>query len=115
METYHEMIAAERKDYEAKRDELVKQLAELKQKFDDKRRVINDLCNHPTKHSIAAKRKADAYRMRRVLGGTLSEWQNPYLNGADSTVNFNMEDDKIVFNITVPFIHSAYEDELDLF
>ena len=53
--------------------------------------------------------------MRRVLGGTLSEWQNPYLNGADATVNFNMEDDKIVFNITVPFIHSAYEDELDLF
>ena len=113
--TYQDIIAQKRAAYEAKRDELQKQLIELKERFDDERRTINNLCNHPTKKSIANHRKQNAYNIKRYIGGKLSEWECPYLNCADAQVGFEIQEDKLVYHIEVPFKHSAYEDQLDLF
>ena len=113
--TYQDIIAQKRAAYEAKRAELEKELIELKERFDDERRTINNLCNHPTKKSIDAHRKQNAYNIKRFIGGKLSEWDCPYLNGADAVVGFEIKEDKLVFNVEVPFKHSAYEDQLDLF
>ena len=123
METNYLTILAEKRQayeekraaLEAQRADLDKELKQMKEKFDSDRQALNKLFNHPTKHSIAARRKADAHRIRRVLGGTLSEWQCPYLDGAMSSIGFTIEEDRLVFNIAVPFKHSLYEDQLDLF
>ena len=88
---------------------------ELTEAFKAGNRAINQLCNHPTAKSIAAHRKQNAYNIKRFIGGKLSEWQCPYLNAAESVVGFEIKEDKIVFNVEVPFKHSDYEDQLNLF
>ena len=120
--TYESIMAKRREEHEAKmreiqikEAELQKQKNALKAECKAGNRALNQLCNHPTAKSIAAHRKQNAYNIKRFIGGKLSEWQCPYLNAAESVVGFEIKEDKIVFNVEVPFKHSDYEDQLNLF
>ena len=120
--TFESIMAKRREEHEAKmreiqlkEAELQKQKNMLKAEFKAGNRALNQLCNHPTAKSIATQRKRNAYNIKRFIGGKLSEWECPYLNGAEAVVGFKIEDGKIVLNVEVPFKHSSYEDQFDLF
>ena len=120
--TFESIMAKRREEHEAKmreiqlkEAELQKQENMLKAEFKAGNRALNQLCNHPTAKSIANHRKQNAYNIKRYIGGKLSEWECPYLNCADAQVGFEIQEDKLVYHIEVPFKHSAYEDQLDLF
>lgn len=121
----HEVFAAHKAAYEAKRQELLKSaeaemqavekvrqtLRELKARYKDERRVMNATQNHPTAESITNRRKKEAHKIRRRIGALLADWQCPYLDtDAKENIVFNLDDNKLVFTIRIPFIHSAYED-----
>lgn len=114
----HEVFAAHKAAYEAKRQELqnsieagMQAMRKLKARYQFERYMMNAAQNHPTAASIANRRKREAYKIRRVIGALLADWQCPYLDtDAKENIVFNLDDNKLVFTIRIPFIHSAYED-----
>ena len=123
MDNYFETIKEQRRArHEEKRHEIQKKEAELrkwknrlKTEYRAGNRAINELMNHPTKHSVQSHRKRDAYNIKRVIEGKLAEWGKSHLEMENAVIGFNFEEGKVVFNITIPYKHSAYEDQLDLF
>ena len=115
--SYLTTLAEKRQDYEEEkarleeiRDNAAKELKILKEQFDDTRKTLNKLYNHPTRHSIAVHRKRNGYFIRKVIGDFLKDMTAPYLAGDESKVAFTVNDDCLTFCIEVPFKHSAYED-----
>ena len=64
---------------------------------------LQNLFNSPTEHSIACRRKQQAYNLKRSIGGILSQWQSPVIDAQSAQVQFEMKQDHIAMTITIPF------------
>ena len=88
-------------DKEIKRLQEQRNLA--KQVYKRQKASLNDLFNAPTEHSIACRRKQQAYNLKRSIGGILSQWQSPVIDAQTAQVQFEMKQDHIAMTITIPF------------
>ena len=88
-------------DLEIKR--LQRKLKKIKQDYKERNKSIQDLFNAPTEHSIACRRKQQAYNLKRSIGGILSQWQSPVIDAQTAQVQFEMKQDHIAMTITIPF------------
>ena len=88
-------------------DEEIKKLQEQRrmaeQDYKRQKESLNDLFNAPTEHSIACRRKQQAYNLKRSIGGILSQWQSPVIDAQTAQVQFEMKEDHIAMSITIPF------------
>ena len=64
---------------------------------------LQQLFNAPTEHSIACRRKQQAYNLKRSIGGILSQWQSPVIDAQSAQVQFEMKQDHIAMTLTIPF------------
>ena len=88
-------------DLEIKR--LQRKLKKIKQDYKERNKSLQQLFNAPTEHSIACRRKQQAYNLKRSIGGILSEWQSPVIDAQSAQVQFEMKQDHIAMSITIPF------------
>ena len=88
-------------DKEIKRLQEQRNLA--KQVYKRQKERLHDLFNAPTEHSIACRRKQQAYNLKRSIGGILSQWQSPVIDAQTAQVQFEMKEDHIAMTITIPF------------
>ena len=88
-------------DKEIKRLQEQRNLA--KQVYKRQKESLHDLFNSPTEHSIACRRKQQAYNLKRSIGGILSQWQSPVIDAQSAQVQFEMKQDHIAMTITIPF------------
>ena len=88
-------------DKEIERLKVQRRLAE--QDYKMQKQSLNDLFNSPTEHSIACRRKQQAYNLKRSIGGILSQWQSPVIDAQTAQVQFEMKEDHIAMTITIPF------------
>ena len=88
-------------------DKEIKRLKEqrnlAKQVYKRQKERLQDLFNSPTEHSIACRRKQQAYNLKRSIGGILSQWQSPVIDAQSAQVQFEMKEDHIAMTITIPF------------
>ena len=88
-------------------DEEIKKLQEqrrlAKQVYDKQKESLQQKFNSPTEHSIACRRKQQAYNLKRSIGGILSQWQSPVIDAQTAQVHFEMKEDHIAMTITIPF------------
>ena len=88
-------------------DEEIKKLQEqrrlAKQVYDKQKESLQQKFNSPTEHSIACRRKQQAYNLKRSIGGILSQWQSPVIDAQTAQVQFEMKEDHIAMTITIPF------------
>lgn len=115
METKHEQefreaLAASREIYEKSAlcldleiKRLQRKLKKVKQDYKERNKRINEQFNSPTEHSIACRRKQQAYNLKRSIGGILSQWQSPVIDAQSAQVQFEMKQDHIAMTITIPF------------
>ena len=115
METKHEQefreaLAANREIYEKSAlcldleiKRLQRKLKKIKQDYKERNRSIQEQFNSPTEHSIACRRKQQAYNLKRSIGGILSQWQSPVIDAQSAQVQFEMKQDHIAMTITIPF------------
>ena len=88
-------------DKEIKRLQEQRKLA--KHVFNMQKERLQQLFNAPTEHSIACRRKQQAYNLKRSIGGILSQWQSPVIDAQSAQVQFEMKEDRIEMSITIPF------------
>ena len=88
-------------DLEIKR--LQRKLKKIKQDYKERNKSIQERFNSPTEHSIACRRKQQAYNLKRSIGGILSQWQSPVIDAQSAQVQFEMKQDHIAMTITIPF------------
>lgn len=88
-------------DKEIKRLQAHRRLAE--QEYKERNKSIQEQFNAPTEHSIACRRKQQAYNLKRSIGGILSQWQSPVIDAQTAQVQFEMKQDHIAMSITIPF------------
>ena len=88
-------------DLEIKR--LQRKLKKIKHDYKERNKRINEQFNSPTEHSIACRRKQQAYNLKRSIGGILSQWQSPVIDAQSAQVQFEMKQDHIAMTITIPF------------
>lgn len=88
-------------DLEIKR--LQRKLKKIKQDYKERNKSIQERFNAPTEHSIACRRKQQAYNLKRSIGGILSEWKSPVIDAQSAQVQFEMKEDHISMSITIPF------------
>ena len=88
-------------DKEIKRLQEQRKLA--KHVFNKQKERLQQLFNSPTEHSIACRRKQNAYNLKRSFGGILSQWQSPVIDAQSAQVQFEMKEDHIAMTITIPF------------
>ena len=88
-------------DKEIKRLQEQRKLA--KHVFNKQKESLQQLFNAPTEHSIACRRKQQAYNLKRSIGGILSQWQSPVIDAQSAQVQFEMKEDHIAMSITIPF------------
>ena len=88
-------------DAEIKR--LQAQRKVLEHDYKERNRSIHEQFNSPTEHSIACRRKQNAYNLKRSIGGILSQWQSPVIDAQTAQVQFEMKEDHIAMTITIPF------------
>ena len=88
-------------DLEIKR--LQRKLKKIKQDYKERNKSIQEQFNSPTEHSIACRRKQQAYNLKRSIGGILSQWQSPVIDAQSAQVQFEMKQDHIAMSITIPF------------
>ena len=115
METKHEQklreaLAVSRDIYEQSVSVIDKEIKRLqeqrnlaKQVYKRQKERLQDLFNSPTEHSIACRRKKQAYNLKRSIGGILSQWQSPVIDAQSAQVQFEMKQDHIAMSITIPF------------
>ena len=115
METKHdkefrECLAVSREIFEKRVSCIDKEIERLKvqrrlaeQDYKRQKESLNDLFNSPTEHSIACRRKQQAYNLKRSIGGILSQWQSPVIDAQTAQVQFEMKQDHIAMTITIPF------------
>lgn len=88
-------------DEEIERLKVQRRLAE--QDYKERNKSIQEQFNSPTEHSIACRRKQQAYNLKRSIGGILSQWQSPVIDAQSAQVQFEMKQDHIAMSITIPF------------
>ena len=88
-------------DKEIQRLQAHRRLAE--QEYKERNKSIQEQFNAPTEHSIACRRKQQAYNLKRSIGGILSQWQSPVIDAQSAQVQFEMKEDHIAMSITIPF------------
>lgn len=88
-------------DLEIKR--LQRKFKKIKQDYKERNKSIQERFNSPTEHSIACRRKQNAYNLKRSIGGILSQWQSPVIDAQSAQVQFEMKEDHIAMSITIPF------------
>ena len=88
-------------DDEIKRLQVERRLAEHDYKM--QKQSLQEMFNAPTEHSIACRRKQQAYNLKRAIGGTLSQWQSPVIDAQNAQVKFEMKEDHIEMSVTIPF------------
>ena len=115
METKHdqklrEALAVSRDIYEQSVSVIDKEIKRLqeqrnlaKQVYKRQKERLHDLFNAPTEHSIACRRKQQAYNLKRSIGGILSQWQSHVIDAQSAQVQFEMKQDHIAMTITIPF------------
>ena len=115
METKHdqefrEALAAKREAFEKRVFCIDLEIERLKRKrknivqdYKSQKDALHDLFNAPTEHSIACRRKQQAYNLKRSIGGILSQWQSPVIDAQSAQVQFEMKEDHIAMSITIPF------------
>ena len=82
---------------------LKEQLKLAEQDYKERNKRIQEQFNAPTEHSIACRRKQQAYNLKRSIGGILSQWQSPVIDAQSAQVQFEMKEDHIAMSITIPF------------
>ena len=82
---------------------LKEQLKLAEQDYKERNKRIQEQFNAPTEHSIACRRKQQAYNLKRSIGGILSQWQSPVIDAQSAQVQFEMKQDHIAMTITIPF------------
>ena len=107
---FREALAASREIYEKSAlcldleiKRLQRKLKKIKQDYKERNKRINEQFNSPTEHSIACRRKQQAYNLKRSIGGILSQWQSPVIDAQSAQVQFEMKQDHIAMTITIPF------------
>ena len=115
METKHEQklreaLAVSRDIYEQSVSVIDKEIKRLQEQrnlanqvYKRQKERLQDLFNAPTEHSIACRRKQQAYNLKRSIGGILSQWQSPVIDAQSAQVQFEMKQDHIAMTITIPF------------
>lgn len=115
METKHnqefrEALAASREIYEKSAlcldleiKRLQRKLKKIKQDYKERNKRIHEQFNAPTEHSIACRRKQQAYNLKRSIGGILSQWQSPVIDAQNAQVQFEMKEDHIEMSLIIPF------------
>ena len=88
-------------DEEIERLKVQRRLAE--QDYKMQKQSLQEMFNAPTEHSIACRRKQQAYNLKRSIGGILSQWQSPVIDAQNAQVHFEMKEDHIAMTITIPF------------
>lgn len=88
-------------DEEIKRLQAERKLA--KQDYKMQKEILQQQFNAPTEHSIACRRKQQAYNLKRSIGGILIQWQSPVIDAQSAQVQFEMKEDHIAMSITIPF------------
>ena len=88
-------------DEEIKRLQVERRLAE--QDYKMQKQSLQEMFNAPTEHSIACRRKQQAYNLKRSIGGILNQWQSPVIDAQSAQVQFEMKEDHIAMSITIPF------------
>ena len=84
-------------------ERLKVQRKQAEQDYKERNRSIQERFNSPTEHSIACRRKQNAYNLKRSIGGILSQWQSPVIDAKSAQVHFEMKEDHISMSITIPF------------
>ena len=107
---FREALAANREIYEKSAlcldleiKRLQRKLKKIKQDYKERNKSIQEQFNSPTEHSIACRRKQQAYNLKRSIGGILSQWQSPVIDAQSAQVQFEMKQDHISMTITIPF------------
>ena len=107
---FHEALAASREIYEKSAlcldleiKRLQRKLKKVKQDYKERNKSIQEQFNSPTEHSIACRRKQQAYNIKRSIGGILSQWQSTVIDAQSAQVQFEMKQDHIAMTITIPF------------
>lgn len=107
---FRDALAASREIYEQSAsciDALIKRLQEhrrsAEQAYKMRNKSIQERFNAPTEHSVACRRKQQAYNLKRSIGGILSQWQSPVIDAQSAQVQFEMKEDHIAMSITIPF------------
>ena len=115
METTHnqdfrECLAVSREIFEKRVSCIDAEIERLKRKrknivqdYKSQKESLQQLFNAPTEHSIACRRKQQAYNLKRSIGGILSQWQSPVIDAQSAQVQFEMKEDHIAMTITIPF------------
>lgn len=107
---FREALASSREIYEKSVsviDADIKQLQEQRKLLERNYKICKEsilkIFNAPTEHSIACRRKQNAYNLKRSIGGILSQWQSPVIDAQSAQVQFEMKEDHIAMSITIPF------------
>ena len=107
---FREALAASREIYEKSTlginleiERLKRKCKKIKQDYKERNKRIHEQFNAPTEHSIACRRKQQAYNLKRSIGGILSQWQSPVIDAQTAQVQFEMKEDHIAMSITIPF------------
>lgn len=82
---------------------LQEQRKVLEQDYKRRNKSIQEQFNAPTEHSIACRRKQQAYNLKRSIGGILSQWQSPVIDAQSAQVQFEMKEDHIEMSLIIPF------------
>lgn len=82
---------------------LQEQRKVLEQDYKERNKKFQEWYNSPTEHSIACRRKQQAYNLKRSIGGIISQWQSPVIDAQSAQVQFEMKEDHIAMSITIPF------------
>lgn len=82
---------------------LQEQRKVLEQAYKERNKSIQEQFNAPTEHSIACRRKQQAYNLKRSIGGILSQWQSPVIDAQSAQVQFEMKEYHIAMSITIQF------------
>ena len=105
-----EALAVSRDIYEQSVSVIDKEIKRLQEQRNLAKKVykrqkasLQNLFNSPTEHSIACRRKQQAYNLKRSIGGILSQWQSPVIDAQSAQVQFEMKQDHIAMSITIPF------------
>ena len=93
-------------DEEIQRLKVQRRMAE--QDYKSQKESLQQLFSSPTEHSIACRRKQNAYNLKRSIGGILSQWQSPVIDAQSAQVQFEMKEDHIAMSITIPFKHYEF-------
>ncbi len=107
---FHDALAVSRDIFEKSVlgiDAEIKRLQEqrklVEQDYKKRNEGIHEQYNSPTEHSIASRRRQQAFNIKRFIGGKLSEWQSPVIDAENAQVQFEMKEDHIAMSVIIPF------------